>query len=98
MSRSYSQCDPMQLAAALRAERDQQSGRLWTLLDDAAGTIARINQARLADAVERQTLLDRISALGGGVDRRGLDGDPREPDPGPQELKQGTWVDLGSHA
>lgn len=52
-----------------------------------------------------QTLHDRIIelekkvvSLGGGFDRRGLDGDPREPRTPPQVLKQGSWVDEGSHA
>lgn len=31
-------------------------------------------------------------------DTRGLHGDPKEPRPVPQVLKQGSWVDEGSHA
>jgi hypothetical protein len=95
---TYTLDNPTSVAEALKRERDNHTGRLWTLLDDAAGLLRRIDEARARDAEERVRLLDRIAMLGGGHDRRGLDGDPREPDPGPQELKQGTWVDVGSHA
>jgi hypothetical protein len=98
MSRPYSLDNPLSVAEALKRERDKHSGRLWTLLDDAAGLLRRIHEARGQDAEEHRRLLDRIAMLGGGHDRRGLDGDPREPHPAPQELKQGTWVDEGSHA
>ena len=47
---------------------------------------------------ERKLLCDIIAGLGGGFDRRGLDGDPKEPRPVPQVLKQGSLVDEGSHA
>lgn len=96
--RTYSLDNPTSVAEALKRERDNHTGRLWTLLDDAAGLLRRIHEARALDAEVERELRDRIAMLGGGHDRRGLDRDPREPHPAPQELKQGSWVDQGSHA
>jgi hypothetical protein len=90
--------NPPSVAAALLRERDRQAGDVWQLLDDAASLLRRIHEARLADAAREQALRDRIAMLGGGHDGRGLDGDPKEPHPAPQGLRQGSWVDVGSHA
>ena len=98
MSRPYAVDNPHAVAAALQRERDRHTGALWTLLDDAAGMLRMMAQARAADGEREQALLDRIAMLGGGHDRRGLDGDPREAPRMPQERVQGSWVDQGSHA
>jgi hypothetical protein len=96
--RRWSLDNPPSVAAALLRERDRHTGDVWQLLDDAASLLRRIHEARVADAQREHELRDRIAMLGGGHDRRGLDGDPREPAPVPQELRQGTFVDQGSHA
>lgn len=71
---------------------------LYFLLQHAAAWIKQDAEARARDLERIRELERQVVSLGGGFDRRGLDGDPKEPRPVPQVLKQGSWVDEGSHA
>ena len=98
MRRAYSHCDVPAIVAAGKAEAKRQAGALSLLLGDLAGHLERQHAARVTDAAEMTKLRQRIVDLGGGFDARGLHGDPKEPPPAPQEVRQGSWVDQGSHA
>ena len=94
------------LAAALKAESERMRAewragtplpRLFFLIEHAAWWV-RSDQTARANATERIRELEALVVrLGGGFDRRGLDGDPRDK-PVPQEFKRGSWVDRGCDA
>lgn len=88
-------------AAAERIRNATHAGqpldRAFFLLEHAAVHIRQTAEERRRDAERIRELEARVVRLGGGFDRRGLDGDPRDK-PVPQEFKRGSWVDRGTDA
>lgn len=94
---------PESLAESLKAAAEririatragQPLDRTFFLLEHAAAHIVATAEERRREMERIRELEARIVRLGGGFDRRGLDGDPMDK-PVPQQFKRGAWVDRG---
>lgn len=107
MNRNYRLYDTETVSEAMREKARtirslQRAGEpidpVCELLDHAAQMLRYDRDTVVRLSARVRELEAMLVGLGCGFDRRGLDGDPKEPKPCRQERVQGSWVDEGSHA